>query len=326
MGEDADDNVQQPMRVAVFAPSPIVTVTVESLQDELAEVHIHAGGQGVWTARMIRRLGASVVLCSALGGETGMVLRALIAQEGFELRDVGSETANGAYIHDRREGERDVVAETSAGPLSRHDLDALYGAMFVAAVDAGTCVLTGNVPSVVPTETYRRFAADLAHNDVDVVVDTSGACLAAALRGGPALVKISHEELIRDGYATDSSPEELRRGIERLQHAGARDVVVSRAGEPVLASMGGQLLTVDCPEVEVVDPRGGGDAMTAALAVARAERRSNERALCLAVAAATLTITRHGLATGGGEDVERLATALSAGPIPDSTIFEEASP
>ena len=44
--------------IAVFAPSPVVTVTLEADAQGGTEVHFHAGSQGVWIARMIQRLGA----------------------------------------------------------------------------------------------------------------------------------------------------------------------------------------------------------------------------------------------------------------------------
>ena len=72
-------------RVAVFAPSPILTVTIEPGSDR-PEVHIHAGGQGVWVARLAATLGADVVLCCALGGEPGRVLQGLIDSEAPTLR------------------------------------------------------------------------------------------------------------------------------------------------------------------------------------------------------------------------------------------------
>jgi 1-phosphofructokinase len=57
-------------QVAVVAPVPILTVTIEPSD----EIHLHAGGQGFWVGRMCARLGAEVVLCAAFGGETGEVL------------------------------------------------------------------------------------------------------------------------------------------------------------------------------------------------------------------------------------------------------------
>ena len=46
-----------PPRVAVFAPSPVLTITVESLAPSEDEIHIHAGGQGFWVARLAAILG-----------------------------------------------------------------------------------------------------------------------------------------------------------------------------------------------------------------------------------------------------------------------------
>ena len=31
------------------------------------DIHVHAGGQGVWQSRMVSSLGVPVVLCAALG-------------------------------------------------------------------------------------------------------------------------------------------------------------------------------------------------------------------------------------------------------------------
>jgi sugar/nucleoside kinase (ribokinase family) len=67
--------------VAVIAPSPVLTITVESGD----EIHLHAGGQGFGVAWMIARLGVPVTLCCALGGETGAVLRALVEREQVGL-------------------------------------------------------------------------------------------------------------------------------------------------------------------------------------------------------------------------------------------------
>jgi fructose-1-phosphate kinase PfkB-like protein len=72
-------------RVMVFAPTPILTVTLEQ-QTSGAELHVHPGGQGVWQARMIAALGVPVTLCAALGGETGDVLA---RQLEAEIRDAG---------------------------------------------------------------------------------------------------------------------------------------------------------------------------------------------------------------------------------------------
>src|SRR3954451_3887800 len=95
-----------PSKVCVFAPAPIVTVTIERALAGEEELHLHAGGQGFWVARMIDVLGGDVVLCSPIGGETGDVFAHLLTNVGIRLRAVGPAEPIGAYVHDRREAER----------------------------------------------------------------------------------------------------------------------------------------------------------------------------------------------------------------------------
>ena len=64
-----------PPSIVVFAPSPLLTITVEAAGTPRQEIHLHAGGQGFWVARMAALLGARVSLCCALGGESGAVLQ-----------------------------------------------------------------------------------------------------------------------------------------------------------------------------------------------------------------------------------------------------------
>src|SRR5919198_625075 len=124
------------------APEPILTVTIERGAGESAEIHLHAGGQGFWIARMASRLGAEATLCAALGGESGDILRALIESAGLGLRSVDSQASNGAYVHDRRSGKREVLAESPDPELTRHELDELYGATVATGLEGGVTVLT----------------------------------------------------------------------------------------------------------------------------------------------------------------------------------------
>lgn len=74
---------------------------------------------------MIKTLGVPVVLCAALGGETGVLLRHLIAVEELDLHAVQVTSRNGGYVHDRRDDERRSLAEAPGDALDRHELDAL---------------------------------------------------------------------------------------------------------------------------------------------------------------------------------------------------------
>lgn len=271
----------------VFTPSPLLTVTIEAQPDGTTELHVHGGGQGVWIARMMASLGCETRLAGPFGGESGEVLKPLIEREGIVPRPLDIADTNGAYVHDRREGERSVVATHNPPTLQRHDHDQLYDLTLVEGLSADVVVLGGpDGPDVIDPETYRRLAADLTSQNVPVVVDLSGDYLEAAVSGGVHLVKVSHEELLDDGRATSDDPEHLIEAARKLRDAGAANVVVSRAGDPALALLGDRAVKVLTPSFERADHRGAGDSMTAGLAVGLATGTSLEDALVLGSAAA----------------------------------------
>jgi 1-phosphofructokinase len=302
----------QEATISVVSPSPLVTVTVEAGEGDDPEIHLHAGGQGFWVARMAAILGAKVTLCAPLGGETGRVLGALIEAEGVGLQAVEMQGSNGAYVHDRRGGERKVVAESPTDPLTRHDTDELYGTALAAGIANRVTVLTGSEhDSVITADFFRRLAADLRENDRPVVVDLSEEELKSALEGGFELLKIAHDCMIEDGYAESDEIGDLVAGIEGLRKAGARNVVVSRSEEPAIAAIGDKLLELEGPQFEPLDPSGTGDSMTAAAALGFATDRSLEDALRAGMAAGALNVTRRGLGSGRREDIEQLMGEVS---------------
>ncbi|HEY4895967.1 MAG TPA: PfkB family carbohydrate kinase [Solirubrobacteraceae bacterium] len=297
--------------LVVFAPSPLLTITVEAADTPAQEIHLHAGGQGFWVARMAALLGAEVSLCCALGGESGAVLRGLIAREEVELLSVDCETPNGVYIHARRDGsEREQIARTEAGPLSRHEADELYGLALSAALDAGTALLTGvDPPTVLDSGIYRRLSHDLRSNGVRVIADLSGSALTAALAGGVDLLKISEEEALAESLTPSSGHDDLLGALTTLHDAGAETVLISRAAEPALVLDGARerYLKLTGPRVETLEPRGAGDSMFAALGASLAGGHDLDTALHLAMAAGCLNATRRGLGTGTRQEIERLS-------------------
>jgi 1-phosphofructokinase len=304
--------------VAVFSPSPLLTVTVEQGVGDSPEIHLHAGGQGFWVARMVARLDVPVTLCTTFGNDTGRVVRALIDAEGVTVRAVAVQAPSGAYVHDRRSGERVVIAETPGGKLHRHEVDDLYDATLVAGLAAGVMVLTGPAhPGTVPIDLYRRLAIDLRANGCQIIADLSGDALDAALAGGIDLLKISHEELHASGYVSADDPASLLAGIDQLREAGAQHVVVTRAAAPALARINGHPYEIVGPRLEPADHRGSGDSLTAGLAAGMARGLDLEGTLRLAAAAGALNVTRHGLGTGQPEDIDGLSHHVTVRRLDD---------
>ena len=300
-------------RAFVFAPDPLLTVTVEAGGDG-DEIHLHAGGQGFWVAQMIANLGVEVSVCGPFGGESGRVVRSLVDQgPGIRLRAIKTAGSNGVYVHDRRDGDRVTVAETPPDPLNRHELDDFYGAGLVQGLEADVSVLAGPGPwdnPVVPPDVYTRLATDLRANGKAVIADLCSQPLHCALQGGLTLLKVSHEELMNDGRVTEADDDELIEAMFRLQKEGADNVLITRAEQPALALVDGEIVAISPPVLSVVDHRGAGDSMTAGVAAGLAKGLDILDALRLGAAAAALNVTRRGLATGDRREIERLANHI----------------
>ena len=72
----------------------------------------------------------------------------------------------------------------------------LYGITLASGLDADVTLLGGVQPEqILDADIYRRLAGDLGANGRTVIADLTGAPLAAALAGGLAVLKLSHEEL-----------------------------------------------------------------------------------------------------------------------------------
>jgi 1-phosphofructokinase len=296
--------------VCVFAPVLMLTVTLERRGGPQDEIHVHGGGQGYWVARMASILGADVALCTVLGGETGRAIECLM-DPAITLHKVTSGHPSAGYVHDRREGQREEIIRTQPLPFDRHEVDELHNTTLQESLKAGVCVLAGTQETdALSPATYRRLATDLRTLGVKVVADLSGPVLRAALEGGIELLKISDEELVADSWAADTDDASVLAAIGKLRAAGADHVVVSRRELGAIASIDGLILRARPPRLTVVDPRGAGDSMTAALAVARGQELAAPEMLRIATAAAAANVTRHGLASGIGGTIEQLVSRV----------------
>jgi 1-phosphofructokinase len=311
-GEPSSDDAPRAPTVCVFAPSPLLTVTIESRPDsdgamtEGDEIHVHSGGQGFWVARMLAALHVDVVLCGSFGGELGQITRLLIEQRGIRVAGITTRTHNGGYIHDRRAGDRTELARSYCGPLDRHDVDSLYGSALVEGLRADVTVLTGPAErTILPDDIYRRLAADIGANGGRVIADLSGSRLRAALAGGLHLAKVSDEELGRDRPGVTDRDADVVSARE-LCGAGARHVVVSCAERGAVACLDGDIYRLTAPTFIPFDTRGAGDSMTAAVAASVAREEPILDAVRRGVAAGALNVTRRGLGSGVEHQIARI--------------------
>ena len=236
------------------------------------------------------------------------MLRPLLEQLPIELRLVETAVPSGAYIHDRRSGERRPVAQSAAMPASRHEIDDLFSVACAAALDSGVLALCGPYPSeALPLEIYGSLVADVRANGTPVVVDLSSPRLDSALEGKPDLVKINDWELAGFVSGPVDTEAQMRAAMERLLERGAAAAIVTRAGEPAMVMRGEVAWELTPPRFERGSREGCGDSMMGGLAAAMASGCEWEEALRIGAAAGAANFLRHGLGTGSRSVVEDLA-------------------
>ncbi len=303
-------------RVAIFAPHPLLTVTLECEGAEREQVHFHAGGQGVWVARMTACMGAQPVLCSFVGGESGELVETLLRRIGGDLQIVRTASASGCYVTDRRTGERELLTCTLSDPPSRHELDELFALTCGEAIAAGSLILTNPMPGeALPLELYGDLVADARAGGARTMVDLSTPRLDSALRGKPDLVKLNDWELAQFVCGPVSEPSQLLAAAQRLRDAGAGTVIVTRGELPgvVLGEQGAWELTP--PRFTRGFREGCGDAMMGALAASLALGEPLERAVRVGAAAGAANFLRHGLGNASRQSVERLLDSVALEPL-----------
>ncbi|NGY61854.1 ribokinase [Lentzea sp. NEAU-D13] len=238
------------------------------------------GGKGANTAVAAARVGASVALVGAVGGDGyGALLRESLESSGVDTALVKtSERPTGiAYITVTPDGENSIVVSPGANAdVSKSDVDALSF--------EGASVLTCSLE--VPLETVIHAIDAASRAGVRPVLNLSPVAElpAETLRQLNVLIVNEHEaaQLVGSDW----------RDLLRLGPTSAIVTLGSR-GAAVVAQAG----VVEVPSIEVdevVDTTGAGDAFAGALSARLAEGDNILQAAKYAVKVAALSVTKAG--------------------------------
>jgi 1-phosphofructokinase len=304
-------------RVTVFGPHPILGITIERRGADEDDIHLHPGGQGVWVARMAGEMGAYPIMCGFCGGETGKLLGPLLDELPGERRLVETAATSGAWVIDRRSGEREMIAAALSDPPTRHEIDDLFSITTASALNSKVLVVCGPVPpDALPDQIYGTLVKDVRAHGTKVVVDLSPPRLDSALEGAPDVVKADEWQLAEFIRDDTRDPGTFRKAGEAVVARGAETVVATRGPDPVL------VLNRDGRAWELVPPvfqegagEGSGDSMVGTLAAALARDMELEDVLRLGAAAGATNFLRHGLGTGSRAVVEDLVQRVELRPL-----------
>lgn len=171
-------------------------------------------------------------------------------------------------------------------------------------------VLSGSIPKSIDDDIYERIMESLDGRGVRIVVDATKDLLINVLPYHPFLIKPNNHELGEMFGVTLHGPEEIINYGKRLQKKGARNVLISMAGDgAILITEEEEVFRMGVPKGTVKNSVGAGDSMVAGFIAGYLENGSFKHALRLGSAAGSASAFSEGLA--GREDIMRLYEELS---------------
>ncbi len=225
-----------------------------------------AAGKSINVAKVLHALGEPVVATGFLGGDRGRFLLEHLCSRGIaaEFVDVPVGTRQCVTVIDRTSGAVTELVEESQ-PVPAEAYGALEDKIRELIPRAKAVVMSGTIASGGPSDLYARCTRLAREASAFPVIDAKGEPLARSLEAKPALVKPNRSELAWSvGRKLQDDPA-LVRAMEEVHERGAERVVVTSGREATLAFDGRRFWRVRNPAIEVVNPIGSGDAVTAAL-------------------------------------------------------------
>lgn len=265
------------------------------------------GGKGINVSGVLAQLGCESTALGFVAGETGAWLERGLAAQGIRTDFVhlkqGMTRINvkiKAQAETELNGAGPAIPEQAQRELEQK-LDALQAGDIL--------VLAGSIPASLAQDTYERLLARLEGRGVLAVVDATRDLLVNVLRYHPFLIKPNNHELSEIAGRRLTTPDEIADAARTLQQKGARNVLVSMAGDgALLLTETGEVYRIGVPKGKVVNSVGAGDSMVAGFVAGWMQTKDYAYALRLGTACGSATAFSLGLATK--EKIETLLNEI----------------
>ncbi|PKM59654.1 MAG: 1-phosphofructokinase [Firmicutes bacterium HGW-Firmicutes-4] len=290
-----------------FNPSLDYVVGLDSFRE--GEVNrseweqLYPGGKGINVSMVLKNLDIRNIALGFIGGFTGKEIQRRVKEFGCYTDFVKLKSGNSRINVKIKAGKESEI--NGQGPeISKKELNQLFHKLtFIENGDM--LVLAGSIPTALPEDTYEKIMKFLENRGVKIVVDATGELLLRVVKYQPFLIKPNNHELGEMFGVTLNGREDIIIYAKRLQEMGARNVLVSMAGEgAILVDENGNIAEMKPPEGVVKNSVGAGDSMVAGFIAGYLKNRNYREAFQMGVAAGSASAFSETLATR--EEVQKL--------------------
>lgn len=254
------------------------------------------GGKGINVSQVLMNLGVENTALGFVAGFTGDALvreleRRGIRQEfiridkGMTRINVKLKSIDGTEIN----GQGPDIGEADLERLMKR-LDELQ--------DNDVLFLAGSIPGSISSDLYRNIMLRLQKKNILFVVDATRELLTNVLEFHPFLIKPNNHELGEIFGVELNTRESVVPYARRLQEMGARNVLVSMAGEgSVLVAEDNTVVSHEAPKGVLVNGVGAGDSMVAGFMAGYMKTGDYEYAYKMGASAGSASAFSEDLAT-----------------------------
>ena len=283
-----------------FNPSLDYIVSVDDfklgLTNRTSSELILPGGKGTNVSTVLKNLGFESTALGFVAGFTGNEIVKRLNDMGIKSDFISIE--NGISRINLKLKSIDGTEINGAGPdISEEKVNELMDKLNQLK-EGDVLVLAGSIPSSMSDNIYRDIMADLKDRGVMIVVDATKDLLLNVLEYHPFLIKPNNHELGEIFDVKLTTREEVIPYGRKLQEKGARNVLVSMAGEgAVLIAEDGQVFDAPAPKGKLINGVGAGDSMVAGFVAGWIEKQDCEYAFHMGVASGSASAFSENLAT-----------------------------
>ena len=280
-------------------------MTVGSVNRAKSE-KIYFGGKGINVSIVLKELGIPSKALGFVAGFTGVAIEQGIAEKGIET-DFAHLDNGFSRINVKIKSGSETELNGQGPAIDNRALGELFQKLDNLS-DGDTIVLAGSIPDSMPSDSYEKILEHLSGKKIRTVVDATKNLLMNVLKYKPFLIKPNNHELGEMFGVELKTNEEIEEYARRLKDMGARNVLVSMAGDgALLLDENGATHTCGVCKGTVKNSVGAGDSMVAGF-IAGSEKGDYEYALKLGTAAGGATAFSDGLAQR--EEIFRLLGQL----------------
>ena len=260
-------------------------------------------GKGLNVTTVLHNLGIENIAFGFTAGFVGEEIKRRAKDAGLVCDFI--DIPNGVSRINVKMKDFDGTEINGMGPVIDESSQKLLMEKLELLKEGDTLVLAGSIPTGMSKSIYSDILEALDGRGIRFVVDATKELLLNALVYHPFLIKPNNHELGEFFGVIIEKKEEVEPYARKLQEMGAKNVLVSMAGEgAVFLDEYGKIYLLDAPKGTLVNAVGTGDSMVAGFIAGWDEKEDYAHAFKMAVCAGSASAFSELYATK--EEVEQL--------------------